>query len=226
MKKHSQSPSPRGKSSRNQRENPEGVSILKRSKTKLSSSPSPNRKSPAQKTPKKKVRASQQDASFEFEKPTPATPSPKKSPSKRKGPAGDSTSFLEQTPESLSQISSIMPPDETMMSGQHSPSKKRRQSSTTLHASVTDETMELAVQYARGEPDGADQSLHQQKSPKKSKAARALQDIPEVEEEGSGTKLHNKENSTMVAQKASCMKVSGNGKLRCNTFLQHSLIQI
>ena len=198
MKRHGrgQSVSPRGRSSKGDRANPEGVSISKKSKAKLTTSPSPARKSP---------KAARKNTEVEVEQ---YAASPFRSPMKRKGPSGDnSSSSLDMvlTPESLSQISSIMPPDDsTMMSTKcHSPSKKRRQA---------DRTMELAVQRARGEPDGADGSFRKSPKSPKVKASRKLTDIPEVEE--SPVKAHDKENSTMVAQKTKCMKV-GNVCLWC-----------
>lgn len=188
MKKHSQSLSSQTQSrrSKSDRENPEGVSVSKKSRAKVTASPSPARKAPGE----KKITVEQEQHT---------TPSPVQSPRKRRGPSGDSTNFLELTPESLSQISSIMPPDDsTMTSKNHSPSKKRRQA---------DRTMELAVQQARGEPDGADGSFRKSPRSPRVKASKKLKDIPEVDE--SPVKVQNKENSTMVTQKSKCMKVGG-----------------
>ena len=173
MKKQSQS-------RRYDRENPEGVSISKKSVARLTTSPSSSRKTPPQKATMKRAKQTQQTSQVQ-------------SPLKRREPPGDS-SFHDMTPETLSQISSIMPPDDsTMVSSLHSPTKKRRQADTT---------MEMAVQMARGEPDGADGSFR--KSPKK-KASQKLTGIPEEEE--SPVRANGKENSTLAVQKKKCIKV-------------------
>lgn len=111
------------------RNGPEGVSIMKKSKIKLSDSVS----SALRPGPKESVG---------------------RSPGKRRAvvPSDDSQSMFDQTPASLSQISAIMAPeDRTAFSKVPSPRKKRRE--------IDDSTMERAVQLARGEPDGADRSL-------------------------------------------------------------------
>lgn len=178
MKKHGQSLSSRNRSGKSDRENPEGVSILKKSKVKFTASPSPARKSPVPKRTRKNITIEPEPHSTTTFTASGANTSPAQSPMKRKGPPEDSSSFLELTPESLSQISSIMPPDDsTMMSKHHSPSKKRRQA---------DRTMELAVQQARGEPDGADGSFRKSPKSPKGKASRKLMDIPEVSPSNSG----------------------------------------
>ena len=178
MKKHGQSLSSQNRSGKSDRENPEGVSILKKSKVKFTASPSPARKSPVPKRTRKNITIEPEPHSTTTFTASGANTSPAQSPMKRKGPPEDSSSFLELTPESLSQISSIMPPDDsTMMSKHHSPSKKRRQA---------DRTMELAVQQARGEPDGADGSFRKSPKSPKGKASRKLMDIPEVSPSNSG----------------------------------------
>lgn len=157
------------------RENPEGVSISKKSSSKMTTSPTPVWKPPVSKTTGKKAKGhTGQEVS----------------PMKRKEPSGDSSGFYDLTPQSLSQISSIVPPEDSTYQSMHSPSKKRRQADTT---------MEMAVERARGQPDGADRSF--KKLPKKM-SSKKLADITEETE----SPLKEK-NSTLAAQKKKCIKI-------------------
>jgi hypothetical protein len=139
-----------------------------------------------------------------------------RSPSKRRAAmhVPDNTSLFDQTPASLSQISSIMPHDESLMynySKCPSPSKKRKQ------VSIIDTTMERAVQMARGEPDGADQSFAPSPKAKSKGGKKKLALVVEVsdvsspsvtDKSDSPSKDSGKENETaLIQKKVKCMKV-------------------
>ncbi|KAL8576511.1 hypothetical protein ACOMHN_003069 [Nucella lapillus] len=165
------------------RENPEGVSISKKSAAKLTTSPGPDRKPALLKSAmKKKAKSKTRRADQE------------ESPLKRKLSPGDSVSsgFYDTTPGMISNFSYIeTPEDSNMHASGYSPCKKQRQ---------TDTTMEMAVQRARGEPDGTDGSVRTPKG-----TPRRLADV--AEDTGDSPVKENKENSTLAAQKKQCIKV-------------------
>ncbi|KAK7488494.1 hypothetical protein BaRGS_00020279 [Batillaria attramentaria] len=196
MRKQSGQTSPRGRVNRSTRTNPEGVSLVKKEKLKLGTTP-PQLAKPL-KSALKKGTAGQ----HYVRDPTPSIIYEQRMHTPRRGQAyADDTadSSLEQTPESLSQISSIMPVDDsTMMSTFHRQSKVQNQSQS-------DTTWEMAVDRARGEPDGAETSFRKKSphdSPRTSKSKK-LEAISE-EAESPGT---DKENSKKKLQSQRCMKV-------------------
>lgn len=134
------------------RSNPEGISRMKKDNMKLKHSPSKT----FQKSVVKKTKAFQKQGSMEL-----STITEQRSSLRKKAEltqkVGSANSSLNETPETLSQISSIMPSEEyTALS----PSYKQ-----TLSKSQMDATWELAVDKARGQPDGAEGSFSK-KTPK------------------------------------------------------------
>lgn len=134
------------------RSNPEGISRMKKDNMKLKHSPSKT----FQKSVVKKTKAFQKQGSMEL-----STITEQRSSLRKKAEltqkVGSANSSLDETPETLSQISSIMPSEEyTVLS----PSYKQ-----TLSKSQMDATWELAVDKARGQPDGAEGSFSK-KTPK------------------------------------------------------------